>query len=56
MSDDDFGHSETDTEFGRELIASLQEALAHKRARSSCPRATMAGGPPYNLNLRPRLT
>jgi putative transcriptional regulator len=37
MSNDNLGHSKTDTEFGRELVASLQEALAHKRGEIELP-------------------
>ena len=38
MSDDaDFGHSDVDTEFGRELLASVREALAHKRGEIELP-------------------
>ncbi len=37
MSNADFSHSDTDTEFGRDLIASLQEALAHKRGEIELP-------------------
>jgi putative transcriptional regulator len=37
MEDADFGHSDTDTDFGRDLIASLQEVLAHKRGEIELP-------------------
>ena len=45
MIEDDFGHSDTDTEFGRELIASLQEALAHKRGEIELPTRDYGGMP-----------
>ena len=37
MSDDDFGHSDTDTEFGRELLEGVREALAHMRGEIELP-------------------
>ncbi|WP_174301216.1 DNA-binding transcriptional regulator [Caulobacter sp. S45] len=38
MSDEaDFGHSDVDTEFGRDLLASVREALAHKRGEIELP-------------------
>ena len=37
MSDSDFGHSDTDTEFGRQLIEGLREALAYKRGEIDLP-------------------
>ena len=38
MRDAGFGHSDTDTEFGRErLIAALQEALAYMRGEIDLP-------------------
>ena len=37
MNDADFGHSDVDTEFGRELLASVREALAHKRGEIELP-------------------
>ena len=37
MRDADFGHSDTDTEFGRELLAGVQEALAHMRGEIELP-------------------
>ncbi len=41
MTRADFGHSDTDTEFGRELIEGLREALAYKRGEIDLPGRTI---------------
>ena len=37
MRDADFGHSDTDTEFGRERLAGVQEVLAYMRGEIDLP-------------------
>ena len=37
MDDAEFGHSDTDTEFGRELIEGFREVLAHVRGEIELP-------------------
>ncbi len=46
MDDPEFGHSDTDTEFGRELIEGFREVLAHMRGEIELPTAPTRSCPP----------
>ena len=46
MRDAGFGHSDTDTEFGRERLAGVQEALAYMRGEIDLPAASSTPCPP----------